>query len=178
MVNWVITLENLNQCSELQDLVESSGATHRRMTPLFRVGRASNASDHYLTPQELERLVSFVAQARSSMNIDFGESHTILGRMSGYTPGKPFFCGAGLTRCAVMPVGEVLGCQQVYCNDYSESNIREIPFSSIWKNGFQQFRSTVQDPQCLSCFHLKACQGGCWAQRVLEGTCLKDLLKE
>ena len=109
------------------------------------------------------------------MNIDFGESHAYLGCFLGNPIGRPFFCGAGLTRCSVMPDGEVLGCQQVYDRSLSEGNIRNKPFPQIWKEGFSRFRKRDFPVICRGCAHLSGCQAGCWAEMEKQGVCLKSV---
>lgn len=178
MINTVITRSNIGLLDSIHALAASTGATHWRLTPLVRIGRASEKPDDLISCDELGMLISFIRNStHSRLRIDLGESHTILGRLNGVIPGKPFFCGAGLTRCAVMPDGTVLGCHQVYDNAFSEGNIRSRPFSQIWKHAFTRFRSPVTDHQCLECIHLNACQGGCWAQRMTEGSCLKTMME-
>jgi radical SAM protein with 4Fe4S-binding SPASM domain len=139
------------------------------------VGRAAGSEAFALDGRQLRELVDFVRSARSMFDVDLGEAHTYLGCFDGLPPGNPFFCGAGLTRCSIMPEGSVLACQQVYDLRKAEGNIREQPFSKIWREGFREIRRRRPPEHCMGCAHLSSCQGGCWAERELYGDCLKPL---
>jgi len=110
--------------------------------------------------------------------VELAESHSYLNCLVGCPRERPFFCGAGLTRCAVMPNGDVLPCGQAYSTALPEGNIRNTPLSSIWKRGFVEFRRYTKPPDCQDCECWNACQGGCWAERMIRGTCLKGVLEE
>ncbi|MGQ9681536.1 MAG: SPASM domain-containing protein [Anaerolineae bacterium] len=88
--------------------------------------------------------------------------------------GKPFFCGAGLTRCSIMPNGDVLGCQQVYDAALAEGNIRQQPLSCLWRQRFQRFRQPGRPSSCRDCTHWPGCRGGCWAEQQTRGSCLRS----
>jgi radical SAM protein with 4Fe4S-binding SPASM domain len=74
-----------------------------------------------------------------------------------------------------MPDGEVMGCHIVYNSALSEGNVRITPFPRIWKERFQRFRQKDFHEPCKSCVFLSACQGGCWAERMLSDGCLKGV---
>jgi radical SAM protein with 4Fe4S-binding SPASM domain len=145
---------------------------------LTRVGRAVNQMERFLDRTDLHCLVEFIRRQPRHPRTDLGESHTYIGCFEDGFVGNPFFCGAGLTRCSVMPNGEVLGCHQVYDSSLSEGNIRHTPFPVIWRRRFQRFRQLSVPEGCRSCSHLNACQGGCWAEMQLNGKCLQELWQE
>ena len=178
MVNTVVDKTNINQLEQLAVEIRHSGATHWRLTPLARVGRAVQQDDVFLERADLQWLMAFIRRQPDVPRTDLGESHTYIGCFAGGFVGNPFFCGAGLTRCAVMPNGDVLGCQQIYDQSYSEGNIGQKPFSTIWKEEFGRFRRMAVPEGCRSCEHVQACQGGCWAEMQLNGKCLKALWQE
>jgi len=172
IVNTVVQPTNIDSLPRLRDIVRESGATRWHLTPLARVGRADTGHREILSATQLRRLVDFVREGDGW--IDLGESAGYLACLAGGAPaGKPFFCGAGLTRCAIMPDGNVLGCHQVYDCRYAEGNVRERPFSEIWRNGFRRFRHRRPPDFCRGCEHITSCQGGCWAEMELQGHCLK-----
>jgi radical SAM protein with 4Fe4S-binding SPASM domain len=74
-----------------------------------------------------------------------------------------------------MADGSVMACHQVYDARFAEGNIRERPFSEIWRHGFRELRTRRPPDDCGGCVHLAACQGGCWADQKLHGSCLKPL---
>lgn len=166
---------NIGQLSALHQVLRDSGANRWHLMPVVEVGRAAGEAKHRLDGAQLRRLLGFIrAHDNRRLRVALGESCGYLGSLDGHPSGKPFFCGAGLTRCAIMPDGEVLGCQTVYDNDFSEGNVRDTPFSEIWRDRFQRFRDQRTLPgACVECAHLRACQGGCWSGWARRDGCLK-----
>lgn len=178
MVNTVVHPENICQLEDLAAVVKDSAATTWRITPVSDVGRAAGDHDYELSPEQLRYLASFIDKHRGKLTVDFGESHMYLSCLAGHSRGKPFFCGAGLTRCSIMPDGEVLGCQQVFDARFSEGNIRDSGFAHIWKHGFGRFRDKSFPQACRNCSHFDGCRGGCWAEREKRGSCMKSIWDE
>ena len=174
IVNTVVHSGNILQLKSLAEIIMRTGATSWRLTPVSKVGRAVGRNDYELSGEQLGYLTSFIEEKRKVMSIDFGESHMYLGCLAKEYGGHPFFCGAGLTRCSIMPNGEVLGCHQVYDSSLSEGNIRDRSFPEIWANGFSRFRKKHFEDMCLQCFCFDGCQGGCWAEMQKTGACLKS----
>ncbi len=176
MINTVIHNENIHQLEELHCILKDSGATSWRLVPIMDVGRAENNQSYALTGVQLRELAEFIKEySTGRFTVDFGEACTYLGCFLPDWAGNPFFCGAGLTRCAIMPDGEVLGCQTFYDKGFSEGNIRDKSFSRIWKDGFARFRREKKfSEKCIKCDYLNACQGGCSSTMALTKRCLKS----
>ena len=175
MINTVVHPGNIDQLESLLNILKNSAANRWHLTPTSLVGRAAKNSKYNLNGEQVKHLVNFIKKNKNVLNIDLGESHTYIGCFLGRPLGKTFFCGAGLTRCAIMPDGEVLGCQQVYDNALSEGNIRDEPFSQIWKHKFSRFRDNTFHEYCKDCEFIDGCQGGCWAEMEKQNACLKSL---
>jgi radical SAM protein with 4Fe4S-binding SPASM domain len=176
IINSVVHAGNIDQLQALFALLKDSGATSWRLVPILAVGRAEDNQAFALDGAQLRELAGFIKGHTSSrFNVDFGEACAYLGCFIPEWVGNPFFCGAGLTRCAIMPDGEVLGCQTFYDNRFSEGNIRNKPFSRIWKEEFARFRQDRKfSEQCVKCGHFNACQGGCSSTMILKNRCLKS----
>jgi radical SAM protein with 4Fe4S-binding SPASM domain len=168
---------NIGQLPRLAATLEASPATDWHLSPVFPVGRARGQSQTQLSGEQLRGLVQFVDRARSSgrLRVELTHSHSYLHCLNGGSLSRPVFCGAGLTRCAVMPNGDVLACGQAYDAAPPEGNIRQTPLSQIWSKGFRAFRRFVQPPTCQGCELWSVCQGGCWAERQIRGCCLRDV---
>jgi radical SAM protein with 4Fe4S-binding SPASM domain len=173
MINTVVHPGNIGQLQEMIPLVKNSGANLWHLSPAAWVGRAQTNNEFILDGKQLRDVADFIKKYRKSVSVDFGESYAYLWCLDGSFTGKAFFCGAGLVRCAVMPDGTVLGCHQVYDNKYSEGNIREKPFSRIWKEEFKRFRQPGVSAACKKCEYRNACNGGCWGKKQVQGACLK-----
>lgn len=178
MVNTVVHPGNISQLDRLAELVKESAATAWRITPVSRVGRAESGTGYALDGAQLRYLADFVRAKRKVLNVDFGESHMYLGCFGQGSGGKPFFCGAGLTRCSIMPNGDVFGCHQVFDPLLSEGNVRDRAFAEMWREGFTRFRNNSLPDACRACSHVAACRGGCWAEREKCGACLKPVWDE
>ncbi len=176
MINTVVRADNLGVLAEIREIVRSSSANSWRLTPVANVGRAFGDTSHALDGEGLREVVAFLRETRATMNADFGESHTYIGQLDGGLPvGKPFFCGAGLTRASIMADGSVLGCHQVYDTRFAEGNVRDRPFSEIWRNEFKRFRAPVEHPSCAGCEHQAGCRSGCWAEMTIDEHCAKPV---
>jgi radical SAM protein with 4Fe4S-binding SPASM domain len=175
VVNTVVQPRNLTRLPELAARLEASGATDWRLSPVFAVGRAAGQTGLQMSGAELRALLAFLGDYRShrGLRVELAESCSYLDCLAGRSGGRPFFCGAGLTRCAVMANGDVLACGQAYNAAVSEGNVRDVPLSRIWKSGFAAFRNNRQPDGCRGCGCWSACQGGCWAQREIDGGCFR-----
>jgi radical SAM protein with 4Fe4S-binding SPASM domain len=178
MVNTVVHPGNIDQIGSLFEILKHSSANFWHFSPIAKVGRAAKESGYSLTGKQLRYLTDFIKTRQGAMKIEFCESHAYLACVDGGSLGKPFFCGAGLSRCSIMPDGEVMGCHQVYDTSLSEGNIRDKPFSRIWKEGFTRFRRAEFSLPCQSCAYLNQCQGGCWAEMTKQGSCLKSVWED
>jgi radical SAM protein with 4Fe4S-binding SPASM domain len=155
MVKTVVHTGNLGELSELAKQIEA------------------------IAGAELRALLDFVHAHRKigRVSVELGESHSYLETLVGRRPARPFFCGAGLTRCTVMPNGDVLPCSQAYETAPPMGNVRQRPLSQIWRHEFAVFRQARRPAACEGCEHWGACQGGCWAEQLIRGGCLEDLLQ-
>lgn len=173
IANTVVPPGKVKDLSLLFPVIRQSGATHWRLSPITRVGLAAGKEEYDPNGGELKALVDFARDANRVFPTDLGCSCAYLKHLAGLRFGKPFFCGAGLTRCSVLPTGEVLGCQLAYNPALAEGNVREKPLSLIWREGFQRFRKPAPEGSCATCAARGACLGGCWAEMETCGSCLK-----
>jgi radical SAM protein with 4Fe4S-binding SPASM domain len=175
IVNTAVHPGNIPQLEGMVEIIRNSAATSWRLSPVSNVGRAECSGGYDLNGEHLRYLADFIRRNGKSVNLEFGEAHAYLGCFTGDAVGKPFFCGAGLTRCSIMPDGEVVGCHQIFDRSFSEGNIREKNFSRIWKEGFSRFRGNAPPGACLGCAYLRSCRGGCWTEMAKRGSCLKSV---
>lgn len=174
MVNTIIHPGNIGQLEELLKVLKGSAANVWHLAPALALGRAVEDGSFALNGRDLKSLTEFIKKNEKVMKMGLAEAHAYLACFSGDFLEKPFFCGAGLTRCNIMPDGEVLPCHQIYDSAFSEGNVRNTPFSRIWKEGFKRVRERKFSDECHACLYLDACQGGCWAEMEKHGSCLKS----
>jgi len=174
-VNTVVSTENIDELDALKDVIRQADVTVWRIALLIPVGRAQEKQDMFLDDAGVRRVLDFIRETRRILPVEISEDAGCMGPCEFELRPAPFFCGAGLTRCSIMPDGEVLPCQIAYDNACSEGNVRDKPFSEIWKNGFRQFREPVFENECIECRHFHACRGGCWGMRIRDRHCLKHI---
>ena len=178
LVNTVVHQDNLALLPVLHEHLRAHVPTVRwHLTPVMAVGRNRQAA-YRLDADNLRELAMFVRQfdRAGGLRVAWGESHSYLQPLLGAGGGKPFFCGAGLTRCSIMPDGSVVGCHQAYDPTLTEGNIRQQSFSHIWRHGFARFRPRDLPAVCAGCAQAPACGGGCWAEMQIRGHCWKPIL--
>ena len=172
IVNSVIHKDNITQMEYLFEYIKNSYATKWQITPLVNVGRASGLNLG-LSSEHIKFLNEFIREKSKYFDIAWSESCSYINYFDKKNVTTPFFCGAGLTRCSIMPNGDVIGCNQIYNHSYSEGNIKSRKFSDIWLNEFKTFRSNNFRKECKECEFLKNCQGGCWVEWLLRNSCYK-----
>lgn len=169
---------NIEQLPKLKEKISASAVTKWRLALAIPVGRAIRSNDMFLNNAQISYLFDFIKNSRKELNVEICETEGCLGCLDLKLRSKPFFCGAGLTRCSIMPDGEVLGCQIAYDNKFSEGNIKHKSFKEIWQNGFSRFRNPKFDQECLQCEYFHSCREGCWGMRLENRHCLKDIWDE
>ncbi|MFC2085117.1 radical SAM protein [Bacteroidota bacterium] len=175
MIKTVVTPGNIDDIENIYNVIKSSAATRWEVSPVSVVGRAAENDKFSLNSRQLQFLINFINNTKTEFPADISESHSYLGCFQDWPIGKPFFCGAGLTRCAIMPNGEILGCNQIYDLNKSEGNIKNEKLSYIWKNNFKSFRNNSKNKICNECKFWNSCQGGCWAELENKESCLKSI---
>jgi radical SAM protein with 4Fe4S-binding SPASM domain len=178
IINTVVLPSNIQQLPELKKIVQDSSATLWRLAIPIPVGRAKDNEQLSLSKEHMKYLFEFIQSSRKELHIELTEDAGYLGCLAPELRTLPFFCGAGLTKCSIMPDGEVLGCQIAYDNTFSEGNIRTRSFSEIWQQGFLRFREPQFETECVACTYLHACRGGCWGMRLGNKHCLKEVWDE
>lgn len=178
VVKTIVQPANLESLAPLAACLETSAATDWQLAPVMSVGRARGHESFQLSADQWQALIEFVdhQRAQSRLHVEFAHPYAYVHTLTGRLGPRSVFCGAGLTRCAVMPNGDVLACGQAYDLVPPEGNIRQTPLRQIWRNGFQRHRTFNQHAACCGCPHWTACQGACWADRQTGRECLKSIL--
>lgn len=175
IVNTVALPGTIETLPEMKTVLQQSAATLWSIALPIPVGRAKENNAMSLNNDQIRTLFSFIAAARREMNVELTEDAGYLGCLADRVRSEPFFCGAGLKSCAIMPDGEVLGCQIAYDASYSEGNIRTTPFREIWEKGFSRFRNPSFDASCRECPYVRPCRNGCWGMRLGDKHCLREI---
>ncbi len=196
-VNATITRLNAQYLDELVDLALGAGAVAFHPFLLVPTGRGKDLKDHALAAEEYERLLVRLYEKQRQLEgrlfvkpTDAPHYMRVVCQKEGRSPhagtGRPHAvpdaapaahdsmsritrgCLAGTGFCFVSHVGRVQGCGYL---DVAAGNIREQPFSHIWRHSplFEQLRDySLIKGKCGRCEFKEVC-GGCRA-RAYEGT--------
>lgn len=169
-----VTAMNFPCLEETFNIVIASGASSWGIHLLVPEGRARTRPDLFLSRSQLKELLSFVAAKRNHFEVTFADEMGYCGAWEALIRPQPFFCGAGLTHCVILPDGTVVPCST--CDTTaSVGNIRHMPLADIWEHGFQEQRGWTPKNGCSHCRFASACKGGCWLQRRNGSQCFKDV---
>lgn len=175
VVNTLTHQGNLDELDTLREEIVDSSATSWNIQTALPVGRARSASHIYLSPQQIQYVFDFIEESRKILETQLAVISGHVGKWGVKLRSRPFFCGAGLETCSIMPDGEVLGCHVVYDNTYSEGNIKDMSFKYIWEMRNGRFRQPDLKRVCRDCKVYHACRGGCWAARLGDRPCIIEM---
>jgi radical SAM protein with 4Fe4S-binding SPASM domain len=193
----VVTCVNRRNIHELPDLRDFLAAKKTKAWRLFTVapiGRAAGNKDLALNPEELKRLMDFIAASRgftrgktgsaggeTAMDIKFGcEAYT--GSYERRVRDSFFFCRAGINIASVLIDGSISACPNISRN-FAQGNICHENFLDVWNKRFEVMRDRVwmKTGLCGTCGDYKDCGGGAmhlWTEKR-DGimTCINQSLK-
>ncbi len=169
-----INQKNINQLEEFKDTVFNSGAKHWRINLIIPEGRAKKFKWLFLTKDQMENVIKFIAENRKLFNIEICEGAGYLGKWDKKVRNSPFFCGCGWNTCTIMADGGIQGCPS-FEKRFDEGNIKDRNFKEIWENEFTRFRKLGLPEDCEKCDYFNACRGGCWLMRIHKVNCFKEI---
>jgi radical SAM protein with 4Fe4S-binding SPASM domain len=168
VINTTVFPGNVSRIEELAEHVAASSATGWVVGLLIPVGRAESLHRKHFEEKEIFELMDLIKRLRTFVPIELNSHTGCLGNYFQDVTSEPFYCRAGVEVCSIGPDGEVLPCNIIADNQFSQGNVRDKSFKTIWEEGFQEFRNPVHPQGCTSCELLPACGGGCWGYRVLK----------
>lgn len=175
IINTTVMPGNIAQLEELADVIEGSSATGWVWGLLVPTGRGDSLDSKHFDDNEYRKIFDRIKKLRQRMPVELN-SHT--GYLKDHfqdITSEPFYCRAGREVCSINPDGEVLPCSITADTKYSQGNLREQSFKTIWEEGFKELRDPQYPHNCNECKFLNACGGGCWGYRVLqEKYCYKN----
>ncbi len=158
--------KNLNELSQIANLLLSKGINSWRLFRIFPSGRAQNNAEIQLSFSQTQELLTWIAQNKKTFKtkgLDLNLS------CEGYLPfeedmklrNQPFFCRAGISIASILSDGTITGCTNNH-NSFYEGNILNDNFGQLWDKGFHKFRQRewIKKTICANCEYSKYCQGG------------------
>ncbi|MEG6615468.1 putative heme d1 biosynthesis radical SAM protein NirJ2 [Peptococcaceae bacterium 1198_IL3148] len=161
VVDW-----NYDEVEALTDFAVKEGARGHHIFFLVPTGRAVNIEQESLRAEQYEKLLHRIMKKQQQVDIElkptcapqFMRIAKQMGINMRFTKG----CLAGTAYCIIGPKGDVQPC--AYMN-IPVGNVREIPFSEIWRDNevFNRLRNEPLQGGCGSCNYNDIC-GGCRAR--------------
>ncbi|WP_066635958.1 putative heme d1 biosynthesis radical SAM protein NirJ2 [Desulfolucanica intricata] len=161
VVDW-----NYNEVEALTDFTVRQGGVAHHIFFLVPTGRAVNIETETLKAEQYENLLHRIMKKQQEVDIELkptcAPQFMRIARQMGLNLRFQRGCLAGTGYCIISPKGDVQPC--AYLN-IPLGNVRETPFSEIWKNNevLKELRTLNYKGGCGTCEYKKVC-GGCRAR--------------
>jgi len=161
----VVTCVNQKNIDELPALKEFLIARQVKAWRLFTIspiGRAARNDDLRLNPQQLKRLMDFIAMTRNDKRLRTTFScEAYLGEYEQRVRDTRFFCRAGIQVASVLADGSISACPNIN-RSFVQGNIYRDDFLDVWNNRFEIMRDRgwTKTGICENCDVYKNCNGG------------------
>lgn len=177
---------NIDDLEPMYRLMVEKGVRDWRVVSVFPNGRAARQSDFLLEPEELRRMMDFIAEKRSKprpIKVSYGDEGYLGCQFERGVRDFFYACFAGVRIASILADGGVTGCPN---NPRSlvQGNIRERSFDDIWNNEFRKFRDRdwMKQGDCAKCRDFGICKGNSmhlWdTERSGPKVCHLKMLKE
>lgn len=164
MVTTVVNHENIIELDELFDIFNDMDINEWRLTGLEPIGRAMEATDMQLTPEDNRILMDFIRDKREQkLPVEYSCSHFLGLAYEADVRDWYFLCNAGVYVAGIMVNGDVGACLDIPRNEQTvQGNIHKDSFTDIWRNRFDIFRTPLSERnnRCKSCPQSRWCEGG------------------
>jgi putative heme d1 biosynthesis radical SAM protein NirJ2 len=159
---------NYGEIEELTDFALKAGAVAHHIFFLVPAGRGVSIESESLDAERYENLLVRILEKQKQVNIELkptcAPQFMRIARQMGIETRFSRGCLAGTAYCIISPVGNVQPCAYL---DICAGNVRERPFSEIWRDSpvFGRLRSMQYSGGCGVCRYRKIC-GGCRARAM------------
>ncbi|MCL6610631.1 MAG: putative heme d1 biosynthesis radical SAM protein NirJ2 [Peptococcaceae bacterium] len=163
VVDW-----NYEEIEEITDFAVRAGAVAHHVFFLVPAGRGADIESESLRAERYERLLERIMAKQRLVDIELkptcAPQFMRIARQMGVDTRFSRGCLAGTAYCIISPVGNVQPCAYL---DISAGNVRERPFSEIWRDNpvFNRLRTMEYGGGCGVCNYRKIC-GGCRARAL------------
>ncbi|MFZ5648881.1 MAG: putative heme d1 biosynthesis radical SAM protein NirJ2 [Bacillota bacterium] len=163
VVDW-----NYDEIEEITDFSVKVGAMAHHIFFLVPTGRGVDIEAESLRAARYEMLLERIMKKQSQVDIELkptcAPQFMRIAREMGVKTRFSRGCLAGTAYCIISPVGNVQPCAYL---DISAGNVREKPFSEIWRDNpvFNRLRTLEYGGGCGVCQYRKIC-GGCRARAM------------
>ncbi|HAP93260.1 MAG TPA: putative heme d1 biosynthesis radical SAM protein NirJ2 [Desulfotomaculum sp.] len=165
-INTTVVDWNYQQIEVLTDFAVEKGAVAHHIFFLVPAGRAVNIEEESLRAEQYEQLLYRILKKQQEVDIELkptcAPQFMRIARQMGLKLRFNKGCLAGTAYCIISPRGDVQPCAYL---DIPLGNVREVPFSRLWRDHpvLNRLRSGEYQGACGSCEYNRIC-GGCRAR--------------
>ena len=165
-VTTVVHRGNQHELDALYAELIRMGISSWRIINVEPIGRACEAGDLLLTPQEFRQLLDYIQMKRFDsscpMEVSFGCSHYLGVRRERMVRDLYFMCYAGILVAGVRSNGDICACLDIESRpELVQGNIDRDSFRDVWLHRFSAFRTdrTRKSAVCSACPDRRLCGG-------------------
>ena len=157
---------NQDEVTAITDFAVELGAVAHHIFFLVPTGRGANIEEESLRAEQYEKILHQIMKKQQEVKIELkptcAPQFMRIAQQMGMKLRFGRGCLAGTSYCIISPKGDVQPC--AYMN-VPIGNVREIPFSEIWKTSpvFNTLRTLEYKGGCGKCKYKESC-GGCRAR--------------
>jgi len=157
---------NYDEIEEITDMAIEIGAAAHHIFFLVPTGRAVSLTKHMLQAEKYEQVLQRIVEKQKEVPIELkptcAPQFMRIAKQKGVEMRFQRGCIAGIAYCLINPKGDVQPCAYL---DIKLSNVRETPFTEIWKNHplLKELRTMKYTGACGVCKYKGIC-GGCRAR--------------
>lgn len=165
-VTTVIHKKNIHELYGIYELMCQLGVYSWRVINIDPIGRTMQNKDLLLSRKEMLELLDFIREKRYSkdtpMDIRYGCAHYLSFEYEHELRDNYFICGSGIYVGSILYNGDIYSCLDIERRpELVQGNIAKDRFSSVWYNGFKEFRENRAEasPFCCDCPERIFCRG-------------------
>jgi len=157
---------NYDEIENITDLAVESGGSAHHIFFLVPTGRAAHLASNIMKAEKYEQLLERIMDKQREISIELkptcAPQFMRIAKQKGMKMRFTRGCIAGISYCLIGPTGDVQPCAYL---DMKLGNVREIPFTEIWRNSpvFKELRTMNYRGACGICDYKDVC-GGCRAR--------------
>jgi radical SAM enzyme (rSAM/lipoprotein system) len=160
-----VNQRNIGELELLKDFLIKRKVKAWRLFTISPIGRAAENEELRLSPEQLRRLMDFIARSRQAgedrrIKVYFScEAYT--GDYEGRVRDGYFFCHAGINIGSVLYDGSISACPNID-RHFIQGNIYRDNFQDVWDNRFEVMRKRnwTKTGVCKKCRDYGNCKGG------------------
>ena len=156
-----LIISNLN---EMAKLMKKLGVRIWKLIPATK-NNINGEEDLSLNFDDAQKLVAWLESRRShysklGLDINMGETGWLPYKTDKAVRERLFLCRTGISHAAILSDGTISGAIGLH-KSYSQGNIRNDDFDTVWKKKFEVFRNRkwLKNTYCNKCRYIADCRG-------------------